>query len=54
MTKYESLVNILDRLRFDAPPEFKNYRPSGANEEALNQARSRSLGAVDVSLHRQP
>lgn len=43
MNKYESLVNILDRLRFDAPPEFKRYRPNISNEEALNQARSKTL-----------
>lgn len=43
MNKYESLVNILDRLRFDAPQEYKRYRPNTSNEEALNQARSRTL-----------
>ncbi|RAJ99005.1 AIPR family protein [Aliidiomarina maris] len=43
MNKYESLVNILDRLRYEAPLEFKRYRPSDSSEEALNQARSRTL-----------
>src|SRR5690606_19304723 len=41
--KYDSLVNILDRLRFDAPLEFKRYRPNNSDEVALNQARSRTL-----------
>ena len=43
MNKYDSLVNILDRLRFDAPPEFKRYRPNLSDEQAVNQARSRAL-----------
>lgn len=43
MNKYVCLVNILDRLRFDAPPEFKRYRPKNDDENAINQARSRTL-----------
>ena len=43
MNKYQCLVNILDRLRFDAPPEYKRYRPKSDDENALNQARSKSL-----------
>lgn len=43
MSKYETLVNILDRLRFEAPRELKRYRPKLGDEEKLNQARSRAL-----------
>lgn len=43
MNKYECLVNILDRLRFDAPPEFKRYRPKASDADAMNAARARAL-----------
>lgn len=43
MSKYESLINILDQLRFDSPTEYKRYRPSVSDVEAINQARSRTL-----------
>lgn len=43
MNKYDSLVNILDRLRYEAPQEYKKYRPNSNDEEATNQARARAL-----------
>lgn len=43
MSKYDTLVNILDRIRFEAPKEHKRYRPKSGDVEKLNQARSRAL-----------
>lgn len=43
MSKYNTLVNILDRIRFEAPKEIKRYRPKPSDIEKLNQARSRAL-----------
>jgi len=43
MSKYKTLVNILDRLRFESPKEIKRYRPKPDDVEKLNQARSRAL-----------
>jgi hypothetical protein len=43
MNKYDTLINILDQLRLEAPTEFKSYRPSEDDLEKLNHARSKSL-----------
>jgi len=41
--KYNTLVNILDRIRFEAPKEQKRYRAKPSDIEKLNLARSRAL-----------
>jgi len=41
--KYNTLVNILDRLRFEAPANFKRYYPKEDDIEKINQARSRAF-----------
>ena len=43
MNKYDTLVNILDKLRFEAPLEYKKYRPNYDEVEQINQARSRAF-----------
>jgi len=40
--KYQTLVNVLDRICGEAPAHLKRYHVSEANQEALNQARSRA------------
>jgi hypothetical protein len=42
MTKYESLVAILDQLCKEAPIEYKRYYPLDNNIEGINQARARA------------
>ncbi len=42
MSKYQTLVNILDELRKEAPAEYKRYYPIESNIEELNKARARS------------
>lgn len=43
MTKYEILVNVLDQIRNEAPPENRRYHPGAKQVDKLNQARSRAL-----------
>lgn len=43
MTKYQILVNILDRIRAEAPARFRSYYPPERNLEKVNQARSRAF-----------
>lgn len=43
MNKYDTLINILDQIRLEAPVEYKCYRPKDDDLEKLNQARSKSL-----------
>lgn len=43
MSKYDTLINILDRIRFEAPVTATRYRPKHDDLERLNQARSRAL-----------
>jgi len=43
MSKYLTLVNILDELRKEAPIEYKRYYPSERDDEGLNKARSRAF-----------
>jgi hypothetical protein len=40
--KYQTLLNILDRIGDEAPTEFKRYHVSESDIGALNQARSRA------------
>ena len=42
MSKYLTLVNILDELRKEAPIEYKKYYPIETNIEDLNNARARA------------
>jgi AIPR protein len=42
MSKYLTLVNILDELRKEAPIQYKKYYPIEANTEDLNKARARA------------
>lgn len=42
MSKYDDLVNILDKLRYEAPKENSRYYPDHSDSEKLNQARSRA------------
>lgn len=43
MTKYTTLINILDQLRKEAPETFKFYHPLESNEDLVNKARARSF-----------
>ena len=43
MTKYETLVQILDELRKEAPKEYRSYYPEDIDIEGLNKARSKSF-----------
>jgi hypothetical protein len=43
MRKYSTLINILDRIRSEAPKEFKRYRPKASDIEKINNARSRAF-----------
>ncbi len=42
MSKYNTLIKILDELRKEAPIEYKRYYPIESNIEELNKARSRA------------
>lgn len=42
MSKYDDLVNILDKLRYEAPKENRRYYPDQTETEKVNQARSRA------------
>jgi hypothetical protein len=43
MTKYETLLVVLDKICEEAPTTLKRYRPQSGDEEKRNQARSRAL-----------
>ena len=43
MSNYETLVNILDQIRKEAPSQYKTYYPLESEMEKLNQARSRAF-----------
>jgi len=43
MSKYSTLLNILEQLRFEAPPSYKRYFPAANKTEKLDQARSRTF-----------
>ena len=41
MSKYSTLLTVLDKIREEAPSAFKRYRPSEDKPEEINHARSR-------------
>ncbi|WP_114940030.1 AIPR family protein [Mucilaginibacter endophyticus] len=41
--KYETLINILERIRNEAPPKYRFYYPAEDDIEKLNQARSKAF-----------
>ncbi len=43
MTKYNTLLTILDQIRAEAPADFKRYHPQETKVEELNNARSRAF-----------
>lgn len=43
MSKYETLIKILDQLRQEAPIEYRRFHPAESDSEKLNQARSRAF-----------
>ena len=43
MSRYDTLVKILDELRKEAPTEYKTYYPEDINTEGLNKARSKAF-----------
>ena len=43
MSKYKTLLNILDKVRNEAPNTFKKYYPSPDDLEKVNQARARAF-----------
>lgn len=43
MTKYDALINVLDQLRFEAPPENSRYYPLETDRTKVDQARSRAF-----------
>src|SRR5260221_13158431 len=43
MSKYSTLVNILDQLRSEAPKEFKTYHALPTDSNALDYARSKAF-----------
>lgn len=43
MNKYQTLVEVLDQIRREAPREYKSYRPLESDLEKVNQARARAF-----------
>ncbi len=43
MSKYATLLNILDQIRTEAPEANRRYRPPQSNPEEINNARSRAF-----------
>lgn len=43
MSKYNTLINVLDVLRKEAPETYKFYHPLESDIQKINQARSRAL-----------
>lgn len=43
MSKYNDLINILDKTRLEAPIEYKKYHPDESQVEQLNSARARAF-----------
>lgn len=42
MSKYSTLLNILDKIRNEAPPSLTFYKPEQTDNERINQARARA------------
>jgi hypothetical protein len=43
MSKYSTLITVLDRIRDEAPVEYKRYRPAESKLEEINHARARAF-----------
>jgi hypothetical protein len=43
MSKYNTLINILDQLRKEAPPDYKSYHPLETDTDKLDKARSKAF-----------
>jgi hypothetical protein len=43
MSRYTTLVTILDQICAEAPSDFKRYHPSEAKQEEVGHARSRAF-----------
>ena len=43
MSKYQTLVSILDQLRREAPSTYKSYHPIESDAEAVDKARSKAF-----------
>jgi hypothetical protein len=43
MNKYDVMVQVLDRLRLEAPAEYVTYHPSETDTDGLNAARSKAF-----------
>ncbi len=43
MSKYQTLLTVLDKIRDEAPSANKRYRPETSKIEELNNARSRAF-----------
>jgi hypothetical protein len=43
MSRYTTLVTILDQICSEAPPDFKRYHPSETKREEVGHARSRAF-----------
>lgn len=43
MSKYKTLLNILDGLNLEAPAEYKSYHPNKSDQNAVDQSRSKSF-----------
>ena len=43
MNRYEELINIIDKLRLEAPANYKRYHPEQSEVEKLENARARSF-----------
>lgn len=43
MSNYETLVQILDQVRKEAPAQYGSYYPLDTDVEKLNQARAKAL-----------
>lgn len=42
MSKYNTLIKVLDELRKEAPKEYKRYYPLDSDQDGLNKARARA------------
>jgi hypothetical protein len=50
-TKYKTLLNILDKIRDDAPNEYTSYRVNEKDADAVNKARSKAFIHLFLKVH---
>jgi hypothetical protein len=43
MGKYDVLVQVIDRLRAEAPAAYASYHPDASDTEAVNSARAKGF-----------